>query len=71
MKWPPQRAGARPNAPDSPKLRRAQSNSGVAISQERFWHERAVEHQQRLLIIRLLASVDRKLELLLQRSALL
>jgi hypothetical protein len=37
------------------------------ITPERFWHERAVEHQQRLIIIRLLASIDRKLELLVQQ----
>jgi hypothetical protein len=40
------------------------------ITQDRFWHARAVEHQQRLLIIRLLASIDRKLELLLESKAL-
>ena len=40
-----------------------------AITQERFWHERAVEHQQRLLIIGLLASIDSKLELLLQQQS--
>jgi len=37
-----------------------------AITAERFWHERAVEHQQRLIIIRLLASIDRKLERLVE-----
>ena len=37
-----------------------------AITPERFWHERAVEHQQRLIIIRLLASIDRKLERLVE-----
>ena len=29
----------------------------AAITQERFWHERAVEHQQRLIIIGLLGEI--------------
>jgi len=38
----------------------------IPATAERFWHERAVEHQQRLIIIRLLASIDRKLERLVE-----
>jgi hypothetical protein len=38
----------------------------LRITPERFWHERAVEHQQRLIMIRLLASIDRKLERLVE-----
>jgi hypothetical protein len=49
-----------------PKLTTLPENSSSsAIAQEQLWHKRAVEHQQRLLIIRLLASIDRKLELFL------
>jgi len=45
-----------------------QSNEATQprITAERFWHERAVEHQQRLIMIRLLASIDRKLERLVE-----
>jgi len=42
-----------------------EDNFSSAIAQQQLWHKRAVEHQQRLLIIRLLASIDRRLELLL------
>jgi hypothetical protein len=45
-----------------------ENNSSSAIAQQQLWHKRAVEHQQRLLIIRLLASIDRKLELLSARG---
>jgi hypothetical protein len=38
----------------------------LRITAERFWRERAGEHAQRLAIIRLLASIDRKLALLVE-----
>ena len=66
MNGPPEkRPGVLRHTPDA-KLPQLPKNSySSAIAQQQLWHKRAVEHQQRLLIIWLLASIDRKLELLL------
>jgi hypothetical protein len=37
--------------------RKRQQRALPTITQERFWHERTVEHQQRLLIIGLLSEI--------------
>jgi hypothetical protein len=51
---------------DYPTDQAAQLRILPAITAERFWHERAVEHQQRLIIIGLLSAIDRKLERLVE-----